>query len=66
MTYEQAIAAVKNGTRVKRSGWSNHYLERKLVGEQNEVHINTVFVRTTKAPYTATEDDMTTDDWTTA
>ena len=64
MTYEQAITAVKNGTRVKRSGWSGHYLERKVV--DNEVEIDTVFVRTTKAPYTATEDDMTTDDWTTA
>ena len=65
MTYEQAITAVKGGTRVKRSGWSGHYLERKVL-DNSDIEIDTVFVRTTKAPYVATEDDMTTDDWTTA
>ena len=63
MTYEQAIATVKAGTRVKRSGWSNHYLQK---ASGDELKIETVFVRTTKAPYTATEEDITTDDWTTA
>lgn len=64
MTYEQAISAVKAGTNVKRSNWNNHYL-KKRAGTDKTV-IETVYVRTTVAPYTATQDDMTSDDWVTA
>ena len=63
MTYEQAITQVKNGQRVKRTGWNNHYLE-KAAGD--DLKVETVFIRTTKAPYTATQDDIVSDDWTTA
>lgn len=62
MTYEQAIAQVKNGNSVKRSGWTNHYLEKRT---GDDLIIDTVYVRTTKAPYTATQDDIVSDDWTT-
>lgn len=61
MTYEQAISAVKAGTNVKRSIWNNHYL-KKQSGTDKTV-IETVYVRTTVAPYTATQEDMTSDDW---
>ena len=61
MTYEQAIAAVKAGTNVKRSSWSGHYLKKKS-GSDKTV-IETVYVRTTVAPYTATQEDITSDDW---
>lgn len=62
MTYEQAIAQVKAGNSVKRSGWGNHYL-RKQPNTTGELVVETVFVRTTIAPYTATQDDIVTDDW---
>lgn len=64
MTYEQAISSVKAGTNVKRSVWNNHYLKKKAGVE--ETVIETVYVRTTTAPYTATQEDMTSDDWVTA
>lgn len=61
MTFEQAIAAAKAGTNVKRTGWNNHYL-RKQAGTDDTV-VETVYVRTTVAPYTATQEDITADDW---
>lgn len=63
MTYEQAIAQVKAGTAVKRSGWVNHYLQK---APGTDTVVETVYVRTTTAPYTATQDDIVTDDWVTA
>lgn len=61
MTYEQAIAAVKSGTNVKRSSWTGRQLRKKTGVE--ETVIETVIVRTTVAPYTATQEDMTATDW---
>ena len=61
MTFEQAMAAVKAGTNVKRSIWNNHYLNKKT--GTDETVVQTVYVRTTTAPYTATQEDITSDDW---
>lgn len=61
MTFEQAIAAAKAGTHVKRSNWNNHYLKKQ--SGTDETVIETVYVRTIVAPYTATQEDMTADDW---
>ena len=61
MTFEQAITAAKAGTHVKRHEWSNHYLQKQS-GTEKTV-IQTVYVRTTIAPYTATQEDMIADDW---
>ena len=61
MTYEQAIAQVKNGQNVKRSVWSNQYLHRKNTDGDIEI----VVTRTTRAPYCASNSDIETDDWTT-
>lgn len=63
MTYEQAMTAAKSGTRVKRTGWPNHYIQ-KATGD--DLKLETVYVRTIKAPYTASQEDIVTDDWTTA
>ena len=62
MTYEQAITAVKSGQRVKRSGWTNKYLQKKTNSDDVEI----VYTRTTVSPYTSTNNDIETDDWTTA
>lgn len=59
MTYEQAIARAKDGHRVKRHDWSNQYIQARTNTDEIEV----VYVRTTKALYTSTQDDMIQDDW---
>ena len=64
MTYEQAIAAVKAGTNVKRSSWNGRYLHKRT-GVDTTI-IDDTWVRTTRAPYAATQEDITADDWTTA
>ena len=61
MTYEQAIAAVKAGTNVKRSSWSDKYLTKRT-GTENTV-IDVVVTRPVTAAYTSTQDDITANDW---
>ena len=64
MNYQTAMTNAKAGTRVKRTGWSNEYVVQEGSGDSAQmVHIKTV---TIKAPYTAPESDIMTDDWTTA
>lgn len=61
MTYEQAIAQVKNGQNVKRTGWSSMYLHKK--NDQGDIEI--VTTRTIHAPYCASNVDIESNDWTT-
>lgn len=64
MDYQSAITNAKAGTRVKRTGWTNEYIVQEGSGDSAKmVHVKTVVV---KAPYTATESDIMTNDWTTA
>ena len=48
--------------------WSRDFMENHYLAKASgtELQIDTVYVRTTKAPYTATQDDMVSDDWQTA
>lgn len=64
MTYEQAMALAKAGTRVKRTGWDRQYITKREGTE--ELHIDVHITRETIAPYTSTNEDIVSDDWTTA
>lgn len=65
MDYQNAIASIKNGIPMKRTAWTNQYVN--LVTDANGKQTITNHVtRTTDAPYLATQEDMFADDWTTA
>lgn len=62
MDYQSAISSVKNGQAVKRSTWSNQYVD--LVTDSNGKQTITNHVtRTTDAPYLASQEDMFATDW---
>ena len=64
MDYQNAIANIKNGTPMKRTAWTNQYVN--LVTDANgKKTITNHVTRTTDAPYLATQEDMFADDWTT-
>ena len=62
MDYQNAIANIKNGTPMKRTAWTNQYVN--LVTDANgKKTITNHITRTTDAPYLATQEDMFADDW---
>ena len=62
MDYQSAISSIKNGQPMKRSAWSNQYVN--LITDSNGKQTITNHVtRTTDAPYLATQEDMFATDW---
>ena len=62
MTYEQAMTAVKGGTSVKRSSWTNQTLTR-VTNSDGDYTIQNNKTVTVRAPYLASQEDMFASDW---
>ena len=64
MNYQEAITAVKNGSTVRRTSWSNRSI-RQTTDANGGVHITVTQTTTVTADYLATQEDMFANDWTT-
>ena len=64
MDYQTAIATVKAGTPVRRQSWETSK-RIELIPQNNSYIIGTHRTIVADIPYTATQEDMFANDWTT-
>ena len=62
MNYQEAITAVKNGSTVKRTSWTNKTIKQHIDLNGN-ASITCTQTKTITAPYISSRDDMYADDW---
>lgn len=62
MTYQEAITAVKNGSTIKRSGWTNQTVAQVTDANGKKTITQTKTV-TVVAPFLALQEDMYATDW---
>ena len=62
MNYQEAITAVKNGSTIKRSGWTNKNVTQ-VTDANGKKTITSHQTTTINAPYLATQEDMYATDW---